>query len=139
MESFATYNNRGRDMGGLSMDNPKLYRWYWRDLKVDEKPLFGEKQTKEKVTQVGLEELDDSVDVENELDMFALKDTLRKVLLTLTPREERVIRERFLNGKTLEEVGQTFSLSRDGIFHIQRNALRKLQRPATKELLEDFA
>jgi len=30
-------------------------------------------------------------------------------------------------------------LSRDGIFHIQRNALRKLQRPATKELLKDFA
>jgi RNA polymerase sigma factor (sigma-70 family) len=125
-------------MGGLSVHNPKLYRWYWRDLKVDEKPLFGNKERKETI-QVGLEELDSPVDMENELDMFALKDTLRKVLLTLAPREERVIRERFLNGKTLEEVGQTFSLSRDGILHIQRNALRKLSRPETKELLKDFA
>jgi RNA polymerase sigma factor (sigma-70 family) len=138
MDWHKRYKNWGYDLGGLSVHNPQFYRWYYHTSKVDEKPLFG-RYAREKVTQVGLEELDRPVDMENELDMFALKDTLRKVLLTLTPREERVIRERFLNGKTLEEVGQTFSLSRDGIFHIQRNALRKLQRPATKELLEDFA
>lgn len=135
---FGTYNNRGRDMNGLSVDNPELYRWYYRALKVDEKPLFGNKERKE-TTQVGLEELDGAVDMENELDMFELRDVLRKVLLTLTAREERVIREMFLNGKTLEEVGQTFSLTCESIRKIRQRALRKLQSPATKELLEDFA
>ena len=138
MEGFGTYNNWGRDMGGLSVDNPELYRWYYRELKVDEKPLFGNKLRKEN-TQVGLEELDGTVEMENELDLFELKDALRKVLLTLTAREERVIRERFFNGKTLEEVGKTFSVTRDRISQIEKKAIRKMQHPARKELLEDFA
>ena len=85
-----------------------------------------------------LEALEDAV-VENELDMFELKDALREVLLTLTAREERVIRERFFDGKTLEEVGQSFSLTRDRISQIEKKAIRKMQHPARKELLADFA
>ena len=135
---FGTYKNRGRDMGGLSVDNPELYRWYYKALKVDEMPLFGNNGKKQS-TQVGLEELDGAVDMENELDMFELRDVLRKVLLTLTAREERVIRERFFNGKTLEEVGQIFSVTRDRISQIEKRAIRKMQHPTRKELLEDFA
>lgn len=138
MDWHKRYKNWGYDLGGLSVHNPQFYRWYYHTSKVDEKPLFG-RYAREKVTQVGLEEVDRPVDMENELDMFELRDALRKVLLTLTAREERVIRERFLNGKTLEEVGQTFSVTRDRIRQIQNKALQKLQRPATKELLKDFA
>jgi RNA polymerase sigma factor (sigma-70 family) len=76
---------------------------------------------------------------EDTFDLFELKDALREVLLTLTAREERVIRERFFNGKTLEEVGQVFSVTRDRISQIEKKAIRKMQHPARKELLEDFA
>jgi len=136
MTDFGTYNNLGRDMGGLSVDNPELYRWYYRELKVDEKPLFGNKQRKEN-TQVGLEEMDGPVEMENELDMFKLKDALREVLLTLTPREERIVREVFFNGKKFREINLGITYGRIG--QIYARALRKMQHPTRKELLEDFA
>jgi RNA polymerase sigma factor (sigma-70 family) len=138
MEGFGTYNNWGRDMGGLSVDNPELYRWYYRELKVDEKPLFGNKQRKEN-TQVGLEELDGTVEMENELDLFELKDALRKVLLKLTPREERIVREVIFNQKTFNEIGQDMRVSGGRIGQIFAKALWKMQKPKIKELLEDFA
>ena len=138
MEGFGTYNNWGRDMGGLSVDNPELYRWYYRELKVDEKPLFGNKQRKEN-TQVGLEELDGAVEMENELDLFELKDALRKVLLKLAPREERIVREVIFNQKTFNEIGQDMRVSGGRIGQIFAKALWKMQKPKIKELLEDFA
>src|SRR6056300_462007 len=134
MTEFGTYNNWGRDMGGLSVNNPKLYRWYYRELKVDEKPLFGNKQRKEN-TQVGLEELDGPVEMENELDMFELKDALREVLLTLTPRQERVVREVFFNEKTFTEIGQDMRVSGGRIGQIFEKALWKMKKSKTKELL----
>jgi len=138
MTDFGTYNNLGRDMGGLSVDNPELYRWYYRELKVDEKPLFGNKQRKEN-TQVGLEELDGTVEMENELDLFELKDALRKVLLKLTPREERIVREVIFNQKTFNEIGQDMRVSGGRIGQIFAKALWKMKKPKIKELLEDFA
>ena len=81
-------------------------------------------------------------DIAIEMDEVLYTDELKKALTlalaTLTAREERVIRERFFYGKTLEEVGQTFSVTRDRIRQIQNKALRKLQHPTRKEMLQDF-
>ena len=81
-------------------------------------------------------------DVAVEMDEVLYTDELKKALTlalaTLTAREERVIRERFFNGKTLEEVGQTFSVTRDRIRQIQNKALRKLRAPKRAEMLRDF-
>ena len=81
-------------------------------------------------------------DVAVEMDEVLYTDELKKALTlalaTLTAREERVIRERFFYGKTLEEVGQTFSVTRTRIAHIRDKAIRKMRHPARKELLQDF-
>ena len=66
----------------------------------------------------------------------------RKVLSTLTPREERVLRMRFGIGEksdhTLEEVGQDFEVTRERIRQIEAKALRKLRLPLKDVALEDF-
>ena len=71
-----------------------------------------------------------------------LKDKITKVLSTLTPREERVIRMRFAIGLntdyTLEEIGQQFSVTRDRIRQIEAKALRKLKHPTRSGELKDF-
>ena len=86
------------------------------------------------------EALTDDVAIEMDEVLYndELKKTLTLVLATLTAREELVIRERFFNGKTLEEVGQTFSVTRDRIRQIQNKALRKLRAPKRAEMLRDF-
>ena len=85
-----------------------------------------------------LEALEDAV-VENELDMFELKDALRKVLLKLTPREERIVREVIFNEKTFNEIGIDMRVSGGRIGQIFAKALWKMQKSKIKELLEDFA
>ena len=71
-----------------------------------------------------------------------LKDKITKVLSSLTPREERVIRMRFAIGLntdyTLEEIGQQFSVTRDRIRQIEAKALRKLKHPTRSGELKDF-
>ena len=66
---------------------------------------------------------------------------VRKVLATLTPREEKVIRMRFGIEEdeeyTLEEVGQNFGLTRERIRQIEKEALSKLRRPIEKRLLSN--
>lgn len=66
---------------------------------------------------------------------------VRKVLATLTPREEKVIRMRFgieeAEEYTLEEVGQNFGLTRERIRQIEKEALSKLRRPIEKRLLSN--
>ena len=75
---------------------------------------------------------------ENEL----LKDEISEVLLTLTEREEKVIRLRFglEDGKsrTLEEVGQMFGVTRERIRQIEAKALRKLRHPSRSRKLKDY-
>ena len=70
-------------------------------------------------------------------------DETRKVLSTLTPREEKVIRMRFGIGErsdhTLEEVGQDFAVTRERIRQIEAKALRKLRHPSRVKRLEDYA
>jgi RNA polymerase primary sigma factor len=72
----------------------------------------------------------------------SLADTTRKVLATLTPREERVLRLRFGIGQpsdhTLEEVGQDFEVTRERIRQIEAKALRKLRHPSRSKRLQAF-
>jgi len=71
-----------------------------------------------------------------------LRSTTTKVLATLTPREERVLRMRFGIGMntdhTLEEVGQQFSVTRERIRQIEAKALRKLKHPTRSRQLKSF-
>jgi RNA polymerase primary sigma factor len=71
-----------------------------------------------------------------------LKETTTRILATLTPREERVLRMRFGIGMntdhTLEEVGQQFSVTRERIRQIEAKALRKLKHPSRSKKLRSF-
>lgn len=71
-------------------------------------------------------QIDAEVDVEDDVDKILQKELLDKALSLLTPKEEKVIRMRFYQDKTLEEVGVHFSLTRERIRQIQQKALRKL-------------
>ena len=69
-----------------------------------------------------------------------LRDTTTRVLASLTPREERILRMRFGLGMnsdhTMEEVGQQFSLTRERIRQIEAKALRKLKHPNRSRISE---
>ncbi len=72
----------------------------------------------------------------------SLSEQTRKVLRTLTPREEKVLRMRFGIGEksdhTLEEVGQDFEVTRERIRQIEAKALRKLRHPSRSKQLKSF-
>lgn len=90
----------------------------------------------------------DFIENENEYspaDMVAnndLKEKVREVLKTLTPREEKVLKMRFgidvASEHTLEEVGKDFSVTRERIRQIEVKALRKLRHPSRAKKLESF-
>ena len=71
-----------------------------------------------------------------------LAEQTRKVLATLTPREEKVLRMRFGIGEkadhTLEEVGKDFDVTRERIRQIEAKALRKLRHPIRNKKLKSF-
>ena len=71
-----------------------------------------------------------------------LKDEISTVLMTLTDREEQVLKLRFglIDGtcRTLEEVGQIFGVTRERIRQIEAKALRKLRHPSRSKKLKDF-
>ena len=71
-----------------------------------------------------------------------LAEQTRKVLKTLTPREEKVLRMRFGIGEksdhTLEEVGKQFDVTRERIRQIEAKALRKLKHPSRSDKLRSF-
>src|SRR6201989_1446673 len=73
---------------------------------------------------------------------LSLREQTNKVLNTLTPREEKVLRMRFGIGMntdhTLEEVGQQFSVTRERIRQIEAKALRKLKNPSRSRILRSF-
>jgi RNA polymerase primary sigma factor len=70
------------------------------------------------------------------------RDAIRAALISLTPREERVIRMRFgiggIGTHSLEEIGQTFCVSMERIRQIQSKALRKLKASSRSVTLRDF-
>ncbi len=74
--------------------------------------------------------------------MHDLRQNLRRVMSSLTPREERVLRMRFGIGTrsdlTLEEVGRSFSVTRERIRQIEAKALKKLKHPSRRKQLESF-
>ncbi len=78
----------------------------------------------------------------SELVGISLKEEIDKVLSTLTPREEKVIRMRLGIGEktdyTLEEVGEVFGLTRERIRQIEAKALRKLKHPSRRKRLDSF-
>jgi RNA polymerase primary sigma factor len=71
-----------------------------------------------------------------------LAEQTRKILSTLTAREEKVLRMRFGIGekydRTLEEVGQDFEVTRERIRQIEAKALRKLRHPSRAKKLKSF-
>jgi len=71
-----------------------------------------------------------------------LRDTTTRMLASLTPREERIVRMRFGLGinsdHTLEEVGKQFSVTRERIRQIEAKALRKLKHPSRSRQLRTF-
>jgi RNA polymerase primary sigma factor len=73
---------------------------------------------------------------------MSLTEQTRKVLATLTPREEKVLRMRFGIGEradhTLEEVGQDFDVTRERIRQIEAKALKKLRHPSRSKRLRPF-
>ncbi|MCK5544202.1 MAG: sigma-70 family RNA polymerase sigma factor, partial [Desulfobulbaceae bacterium] len=113
-------------------------------IKISKEPLSLD-------TPIGDEEdsnLGDFIEDINTLSPFdaTIRDDLRKnlqnVLTTLTPREERVLRMRFgidtKSDLTLEEVGKTFSVTRERIRQIEGKALKKLKHPNRKKALSSF-
>ncbi|MCS6878526.1 MAG: RNA polymerase sigma factor RpoD [Geminicoccaceae bacterium] len=113
-------------------------------LKIAKEPISLE-------TPIGDEEdshLGDFIEDKNAVQPFEaanlanLRDATTRVLSTLTPREERVLRMRFGIGMntdhTLEEVGQQFSVTRERIRQIEAKALRKLKHPSRSRKLRSF-
>lgn len=76
------------------------------------------------------------------VELSSLRDELDRLLATLKPREERVLRRRYGIGdsddRTLEEVGAEFEVTRERIRQIESKALRKLRHPSRKDRLEQY-
>lgn len=126
-----------------------------KELNIDEKKIKNIiKISKEPIsleTPVGDSEdafIKDFIENENELspaDTVAsndLKERVREILKTLTPREEKVLKMRFgidvASEHTLEEVGKDFSVTRERIRQIEVKALRKLRHPSRSKRLQSF-
>ncbi|MFA7382588.1 MAG: sigma-70 family RNA polymerase sigma factor, partial [Desulfurivibrionaceae bacterium] len=84
----------------------------------------------------------DTLSPEDATAMESLRENLRNVLHTLTPREELVLRMRFgidnSDNLTLEEVGDNFAVTRERIRQIEARALKKLKHPTRRNLLFAF-
>ena len=85
---------------------------------------------------------DETASVERDAMRPVLKENLNKVLETLTPREQEVLKLRFGleddQARTLEEVGQIFGVTRERIRQIEAKAIRKLKKPSRARYLKDF-
>lgn len=134
------YKNNGMDLDGLSMTDPVRYRKINAVLNEKGKtPDFLDMvETVPIEYAYGVSSNDTSP--EDAMIAIELKESITKVLSSLKPREERVLRMRFGIGlktdATLEEVGQKFSLSRDRIRQIEAVSLRKLKNASNMRTLK---
>jgi len=134
------YKNGGMDLDGLSMTDPVRYRKINAVLNEKGKtPDFLDVvETIPLEYAYGVSSNDTSP--EDAMIAIELKESIAKVLSTLKPREERIIRRRFGIGlksdATLEEVGQDMSVSRDRIRQIEAVSLRKLKNASNMRTLK---
>jgi RNA polymerase sigma factor (sigma-70 family) len=135
------YKNWGIDMDGLSMTDPERYRKINAVLneKGKKKDLLDIVETVPLDYAYYLSDgspLAEDIVFDNEL-----KNCLDDALMTLKPREERVIRRRFgigVNDATREDIGQDFSVTRERISQIEAKALRKLMHPSVSRKMRPF-
>jgi RNA polymerase primary sigma factor len=113
-------------------------------LKVARRPLSLQKPVgEEKDSELGSFIEDEETPPPPEAaEQTLLRATFEKLLSTLRPREERILRMRFglQDGQiyTLEEVGDRFGLTRERIRQIEKEALRRLRHPRRSRLLKDY-
>jgi RNA polymerase sigma factor (sigma-70 family) len=137
------YKNNGMDLDGLSMTDPVRYRKINAVLNEKGKtPDFLDMvETVPIEYAYGVSSNDTSP--EDAMIAIELKESITKVLSSLKPREERVLRMRFGIGlktaATLEEVGQKFCVGSERIRQIEAKALRKLKHPSMSRKLFSFA
>ena len=112
-------------------------------LKISREPISLETPYGEEGSHLGdfIEDKKSMLPWEAAVSLNLAKQT-RKVLVTLTPREEKVLRMRFGIGEkadhTLKKIGQDFTVSRERIRQIEAEALRKLRHPTTSRKLKSF-
>ena len=82
--------------------------------------------------------LSSNILTDKSFDKIELKENINKVLKSITPREEAVIKMRFLEEMTHEEVGETFGVSRERIRQIEAKAIRKLRHVSRTKRLRVF-
>ena len=85
------------------------------------------------------ETLQNTYETEDLLKNDMLKVAITKVLSTLTAREERVIRGRFFEGETFEDIGQVLCVTRERVRQIEAKAMRKMKHPSRSEILKEVA
>jgi len=110
---------------------------------IEDEPISLETLMEENPNVVeSIQDINDENPVE-EVTKIALTEQVDRVLSTLTPREEKVIRLRFGVGEesnhTLEEVGNMFDVTRERIRQIEKKALQKLRHPSRSRILKSFS
>ena len=135
------YNNWGIDMDGLSMTDPERYRkinYVLNDKGVHTDLL----DTVETVSLDNVYDLaDDGPTPEDAMFETELKAVTSRILSTLTPREERVLRRRFginVNDAKLIDIGIEFGVTVERIREIEAKALRKLKHLSRSKTMRPF-
>ena len=138
------YKNRGLDLGGLSEKNPKLYRKIYGITKGDTEKNYVKKDVLDMVPLVPYESVKETVDPvqEDVVLAYQLKKYVGKMLETLPPRYERVIRMRFGIGLdrsyNLYEIADHYGLGPERIRQMEAKALRILKHPTNSRKIRSF-
>ena len=148
MRTRTTYKNQ------IPLDNSRTqYRFHYTHKKNYNKKYFAINKDKSSAVlrddaifkSTNLEVLKNQTIEENltaNIEQSELKETTTRVLSSLTPREERVLRMRFgfsnNTDYTLEEVAQHFKVSRERIRQVEAKALRKLKHPSRSTILKPY-
>jgi RNA polymerase sigma factor (sigma-70 family) len=138
------YNNRGLNLGGLSEKNPQLYRKIYGITKGDTEKNYAKRDVLDVGSTVPYESVKASVAPNQEDVVMAaqLKESVSKVLETLAPRYERVLRMRFGIGLdrsyNLYEIADHYGLGPERIRQMEAKALRMLKHPSRSRKIRPF-